>query len=542
MRKLICISMTVLICVMSFATANTAAAAPLNVDSVNLLLNGGFEEGNYSPTGTPDNWWKDYLDPSGVLLWDDTQSLGGNRSVKITAPTPNDARWVQTLNVQPNTNYLLSGWIKTENVGHTVQSVDAGANLGILGTWDQRSIALFGTNDWTYVSLVFNSGEQTEVMIAARLGFWSGMTTGTVWFDDIELTPFLAADVHPSWKILALIYDTVDFTYMDSVGITHHYYSEMTEQEKNQTEQVITQFVEEDIPALTSGNMIPTLTIRHPEQALTQLTSYWGGWSPAPWDVTSDLDPKYDSVIVIWKPWVVDDATGETIFIGAAAGLAYPMGMGQTYAAIISDVFPGSGSRNVFKHEWGHNITSFYDAVGAAPKPGVNNHINATDIQYVHCPTGEPYILQDETPNNPIPNSIYNNDSGFTHDYYSGTTATPDQPTRCLGITPEAWATGGPVSRPVRPFTPIEKLQLIKNDVTRLVQTDALAENRAKLLYDKLDAARTGLREEQSKAAVKNLELFINKVEGLVRTERLPGEEGTMLIDQATALINLLEQ
>jgi hypothetical protein len=402
---------------------------------------------------------------------------------------------------------------------------------------------LSGTNDWTYVSFLFNPGEQTQVTIAAHLNVWGETTNATAWFDDLEVTPVPATDPHPSWKILVLVYDQVDFTYTDSSGLSHHYSTTMTQEEKDQTEQVVTLFVEEDIPALTSGNMIPTLTIRHPEQALTQLTSYGEGWSPSPWDVTADLDPAFDSVIVVWDPWVLDDATGETTFIGAAAGLAHWMETGQTYAAIIVDAATWYGHRNVFRHEWGHSILFFYEAYGTAPTPAVDNHAFGTpETQYVHCPTGESYILVDETPDNPIPNSIYNVNSGFTHDYYSGTTAVQDEPTRCLGITPEAWASGGPVSRPVQHFTPMEELQLIKNHVSQLVRDGNLSENRSKLLYSKLDAATTSLREERSKATVKSLELFINKVEGFVKTDRLATEEGVILIDQATALINLLTQ
>ena len=79
--------------------------------------------------------------------------------------------------------------------------------------------------------------------------------------------------------------------------------------------------------------------------------------------------------------------------------------------------------------------------------PAVDNHINDTDKRYVHWPTGEPYILKDETDDAPIPNSIYNNQRGFTHDYYTGQTAAADKPQTRLGITPEAWASGGPVAR-----------------------------------------------------------------------------------------------
>jgi hypothetical protein len=537
MRKSIYISMIILVCVTAFLGSGNAFAAPANVDSTNLLLNAGFEEGDFSPTGSPDHWSQNAYIPSAEFLWDDTQAYEGSRSVKITAETLNDASWVQTVSIQPNTLYRLSGWIKTENVA---RPEGRGANLSLLDTWDS-SVDLFGTNDWTYVSLRFNSGEKTEVTIAARLGFYAGMTTGTAWFDDLELAPIQPSDPHPAWKILVLIFDKTDFTYTDTSGVSHHYVTTMTEAEKDQAALVATKFVEEDIPALDSGNMIPTLTIRYPERALTELSSFDSVWWPGPWNVTADRDPAFDSVIVIWDPWVVDEATGETITLaGGWAGLTPGMGTGQTYTAIILDAV-WYGHRNVFKHEWGHSITSFYDAYGTAPKPAVNNHINNTDTQYVHCPSGEPYILKDETDAHPIPNSIYNNNSGFTHDYYSGTTATADQPTRCLGITPEAWAYGGPVSEPVGPLSPIQQVQSIRDNVDKFILQGDLPESHAKALYAKLDAANKALEDERDKIAVKSLQIFVNKVEGLIKTERLPEAEGLILIDQATTLIDQLK-
>lgn len=544
MRKATSVSMALLICMMAFVASSNAQAAPNLAVPDNLLLNPSFETGSYSPASAPDHWTHEIYDPSVLLLWDDTQAYEGNRSVKIMVETPNDVHWAQTVAVQPNTNYRVSGWIKTENVGHTAESVDVGANLSILGEWDFRSRPLFGTNDWTYASFAFNSGERTEVTVAARLGFWSGTTTGTAWFDDLELAPIRATDPHPGWEILALIYDTVDFTHTDAQGVTHHYYTEMTQEEMDQTASVLHQFVEEDIPALDSGNMIPSLTIRYPERALTEIDSWGAGFSPTKRNVAPELDPAFDSIIVIWDPWVFDDAIGETIFIGAAAGIAYWAGVDQTYTAIIVDAATQYGHRNVFRHEWGHTILFFYEAYGTAPKPAVDNHINTTNRQYVHCPTGEPYILEDETPDNPIPNSIYNLQSGFTHDYYSGTTATPDQPARCLGITPEAWASGGPVSGPLRPAAPadpIEQIQSLRDHVDDLVIQGLLAKQRAKPLYTRLTAATKALKAGREKIAIKRLQGFVKKVKGLVRTGRLPKAEGVLLIDEARQIIKQIK-
>jgi mono/diheme cytochrome c family protein len=47
--------------------------------------------------------------------------------------------------------------------------------------------ALSGDNDWTQVSLNFNSGQMTEVTINCLFGGW-GRATGAAWFDDVELT------------------------------------------------------------------------------------------------------------------------------------------------------------------------------------------------------------------------------------------------------------------------------------------------------------------------------------------------------------------
>lgn len=165
-------------------SATTSACTP---PSANLLPNGSFEEGTFASAGTPTGWTRDIWSPrTGTLTWDNTQARQGPKSVKISFSTPNDARWIQTVSVQPNTRYRLSGWVKTENVAHSAEVVDAGANLSLFGTWT-RSTGLFGTTDWTYVSLEFNSESNTQVTVAARLGYWAGTTTGTAWFDDLRL-------------------------------------------------------------------------------------------------------------------------------------------------------------------------------------------------------------------------------------------------------------------------------------------------------------------------------------------------------------------
>ena len=253
-----------------------------------------------------------------------------------------------------------------------------------------------------------------------RLGFFAGTTTGTAWFDKVSLRSLVPVNPHPRWKILVLIYRQTDFTYGDGTG-EHHVIASMTNAELQQAAETARDFVKRDIPELSGGNMLPTLTIKRPAHALTGLSPNDAGWGPAPADTAADRDPEFDSVIVIWDPNATDQATGQPIWIGSAAGLTPSMGTAQTYSTLIVDAATSYRHRNVLKHEFGHSILFFFDALGTTPKPTVDNH--AVAGQYVNCVTGAPYVWQDETTANPIPNSIYNNQSGFTHDYYSGMVA-----------------------------------------------------------------------------------------------------------------------
>jgi hypothetical protein len=150
------------------------------------------------------------------------------------------------------------------------------------------------------------------------------------------------------------------------------------------------------------------------------------------------------------------------------------MGTGQAYTTLIIEASTSYGHLNVFKHEWGHSLLNCYDAVRTAPLPTVTNHTDGN--QYVNCLTGQMYVWADETEANLIANSIYNDESGFTHDYYSGTTSLASDPLRCLGITPAAWATGGPVSLPgeLPALSPEEEFQAIQLVLRQFVEAGTL--------------------------------------------------------------------
>ena len=309
-----------------------------------------------------------------------------------------------------------------------------------LGAWGSKKAQINLTrDDPTYTLNATATNSEGEATDSIELNWGCGELV-----EEKEKT-YKTTTNHPRWHILVLIYSAVDFKYIDESGIQHHVVTSMTQEEKDRAENAAKQFFESDVPALTSGNMLPLLTIRYPNCPLTQLDPF-GGYFPSMANTSSERDPAFDSIIVIWDSTGTDLNSGQSINLQQYGGLAVPNGIGQTYSTFQIESVK-SNDRNVFKHEWGHAILWYFEAAGETPNPTVNNHINDQDTLYVNCITGKPYILEDENDNNPIPNSIYNNDSGFTHDYYSGITATPDQPNRCLGITPAAWASGGPVTK-----------------------------------------------------------------------------------------------
>jgi len=97
-----------------------------------------------------------------------------------------NGKYVQKVAVKPRTRYLLSGWIKTKDVVVVEKGGRTGANLSIDGGYE-ASTSLVGTNDWTYVVLVFDSANRTDVTVCARLGFFYSTAKGTAWFDDLSL-------------------------------------------------------------------------------------------------------------------------------------------------------------------------------------------------------------------------------------------------------------------------------------------------------------------------------------------------------------------
>ena len=97
----------------------------------NLLLNGDFSE--LDADGLPVGWWTDaYFRQEGYTLFGSAENgRDGNACVSIENVVLNDARFAQTVEVEPESMYLFSGWLRTEDVGPEGH----GANLSVEGVY-----------------------------------------------------------------------------------------------------------------------------------------------------------------------------------------------------------------------------------------------------------------------------------------------------------------------------------------------------------------------------------------------------------------------
>jgi dolichyl-phosphate-mannose-protein mannosyltransferase len=146
----------------------------------NLLQNRDFENGS---TGWEQDVWNHGDTYSKLTVVSDIARSGG-KSAFIDSIRENDAKWIQKVEVKPETLYKLSGWILAEKLGSGAK----GANLSVLGSSD-TSIDLIETNgEWMYVELYGRTGEkQKEMKVAARIGGYGSLNKGKAWFDDISL-------------------------------------------------------------------------------------------------------------------------------------------------------------------------------------------------------------------------------------------------------------------------------------------------------------------------------------------------------------------
>ena len=148
----------------------------------NLFLNPGAES---VKDGKPDNWQVRTYSGQAKHFTGESGKTGA-RSFAIQSDAGSDTSYHFDLSLDPNTDYLLSGWIKTEDLKTLGAGKGAMLEIHSLNGRQPCTKPLIGTNDWTRVELKFGTGAQKEISINLLYGGW-GHATGTAMWDDLSL-------------------------------------------------------------------------------------------------------------------------------------------------------------------------------------------------------------------------------------------------------------------------------------------------------------------------------------------------------------------
>jgi hypothetical protein len=157
-------------------------------EPLNLLANHSFEQGT---SASPDAWQTNAWVPTANFSWETRLAKDGRRSVGISAATPNDAGWSQTVSgLAPTKAYQFCGWVRGKDI---VIGLDApvGANVSVVGGF-VRSESRSGTFGWEQACVIFRP-ETSDASLACRLGFYGSTVTGSMWCDDMTLVPLSSA-------------------------------------------------------------------------------------------------------------------------------------------------------------------------------------------------------------------------------------------------------------------------------------------------------------------------------------------------------------
>lgn len=100
---------------------------------------------------------------------DDAREGKASLLIRSEQANGNDIAFVQKVKVNAGTRYLLSGWARTRGVAVIERGGVTGANLSLFGR-SEMSESLFGDRDWTYLALVFDTGDQTEIEVGPGWG------------------------------------------------------------------------------------------------------------------------------------------------------------------------------------------------------------------------------------------------------------------------------------------------------------------------------------------------------------------------------------
>ena len=156
--------------------------ATLLADNPTRVLNAGFEEfaGNHFK-----NWA--FQDDEGVTTFVDHEvKHGGAAALRMENIGKNPARHcriMQQIKLQPQRQYHISFWLKSENLSPADSEVKILKTDG-LGALSFQTVHVERTQDWKHYDISFNSMDSSTANL--YLGSWNGKE-GKTWWDDLSV-------------------------------------------------------------------------------------------------------------------------------------------------------------------------------------------------------------------------------------------------------------------------------------------------------------------------------------------------------------------
>ena len=153
-------------------------------ETVNLIENGGFEElsGDLPEQWTPGKWFNDegvsYLETS-------TDAWEGEYCILVENVEENDARFEQTIAVQPNSTYRFSCMVRAEGCG----TDSNGASISFKDTFTYSEMLYDTQGEWKEIVLYGTTGpQQKSLTVMLRVGGYGRLNEGKAWFDNLQVT------------------------------------------------------------------------------------------------------------------------------------------------------------------------------------------------------------------------------------------------------------------------------------------------------------------------------------------------------------------
>ena len=180
---------------------NCDPAAAGGYEGNSLIYDGGFERdmagGGFG--------WRDAAVEGAEFDYDPDEKHSGSRSARLIFDGSKNLWYenlYQNVPVAPDTHYRFQGFLRLDGI-----STDSGMRFEVLDPKDQQRLDQFTTNEtgtlpWTLEQTDFTTGPHTHlilVRIARKAGErLDNKLRGTVWIDDVSLTPLAGGKEEPA--------------------------------------------------------------------------------------------------------------------------------------------------------------------------------------------------------------------------------------------------------------------------------------------------------------------------------------------------------